>query len=62
MQRIFYHNYIVNIRPHGIASTLSCYGDGKARAIWLDEGAPAVALMPNGDIKVRSASGTVTTV
>ena len=40
INRTFWHNYMINFRPHGIASVLSCYGDGKARSIWLDEGAP----------------------
>jgi ABC-type transport system substrate-binding protein len=62
MQRIFYHNYVINMRPHGIASTLSCYGDGKARAIWLDEGAPQVAMRSNGDIMVKSTDGVIRTV
>ena len=61
-QRIFYHNYVVNMRPHGIASTLSCYGDAKARNIWLDQGAPNAMMLPNGDIKIRTADGTVRTV
>ncbi|MEZ4503886.1 MAG: ABC transporter substrate-binding protein [Dehalococcoidia bacterium] len=46
INRIFWHNYMVNFRPHGIASVLSCYGDGKARSIWLDEGAPNTAVGP----------------
>jgi peptide/nickel transport system substrate-binding protein len=61
-QRIFYHNYVINMRPHGIASTLSCYGDQKSSRIWLDEGSPQAALMPNGDIKVKSAGGVVETL
>jgi ABC-type oligopeptide transport system substrate-binding subunit len=61
-QRIFYHNYVINIRPHGIGSSLSCYADGKARSIWLDEGAPQAMMMPNGDIKVKSADGVIRTI
>jgi peptide/nickel transport system substrate-binding protein len=50
--RTFWRNYVVNFRPHGIASVLSCYGDGKARSIWLDEGAPnATAVMPSGSFE-----------
>ncbi len=46
-QRTLWHNYVINIRPHGISGALNCYGDGKARSIWLDAGAPnASAIMP----------------
>jgi peptide/nickel transport system substrate-binding protein len=61
-QRIFFHNYLINVRPHGIASTLSCYGDGKARATWLDAGAPQAMMMPNGEIKLKTANGVIRTV
>jgi ABC-type transport system substrate-binding protein len=60
-QRIFFHNYVINMRPHGIASTLSCYGDGKARAIWLDAGAPNAMMMPSGDIKIEK-DGVIRTI
>ncbi|MCC6237956.1 MAG: ABC transporter substrate-binding protein [Dehalococcoidia bacterium] len=62
MQRVFFHNYVINMRPHGIASTLSCYGDGKARAIWLDQGAPNTMMLPNGDIKIQRSDGEVHTL
>ena len=57
-QRAFYHNYVINMRPHAVSSTLSCYGDGKARAIWLDEGAPQTMMLPNGDIKIVQSDGS----
>ena len=38
-RREFWHNYVVNYRPHGIGDT-TCYGNGVVRAMWLDEGAP----------------------
>lgn len=34
-----WHNYMLNYRPHGIGG-YTCYGNGQARAVWLDEGAP----------------------
>ena len=37
--RRLWHNYVLNWRPHGIAS-FTCYGNGMARSMWLDEGAP----------------------
>ena len=40
IERTLWHNYMINFRPHGIASDFSCYGDAKARSVWLDEGAP----------------------
>lgn len=40
IQRTVWHNYLANFRPHGIANDFSCYGDGKARSVWLAEGAP----------------------
>ena len=61
-QRTFWHNYVVNIRPHGVSGTLSCYGDGKARSIWLDEGAPQAMMLPSGDIKVKTAEGVISTI
>jgi hypothetical protein len=61
-QRMFFHNYVINIRPHGVGAALNCYADGKARAIWLDEGAPQVAVMPNLDLKVRGTDGVIRTV
>ncbi len=61
-QRIFFHNYVVNIRPHGVGAALNCYADGKARAIWLDEGAPTAMMMPTGDIRLKSADGTIRTI
>jgi len=38
----FWHNYVINWRPHGIGSS-TCYGNGQIRAVWLDEGAPGAA-------------------
>ena len=35
---------------------------GSERAIWLDEGAPQVAVMPNLDLKVRGTDGVIRTV
>jgi hypothetical protein len=61
-QRSFFHNYVINIRPHGIGAALNCYADGKARSIWLDAGAPTAMMMPNGDIKVKSADGVINTI
>ena len=61
-QRIFYKNYVINMRPHGIASTLNCYGDAKARSIWLDEGSPQAMMKPNGDIMVKSTEGVISTI
>jgi len=43
--RGFWHNYMVNYRPHGIGSYV-CYGNAQARAVWLDEGAPGTAVWP----------------
>ena len=34
-----WHNYMLNFRPHGLG-TYTCYGNGIARSVWLDEGAP----------------------
>jgi len=61
-QRVFFHNYVVNIRPHGVGAALNCYADGKARAIWLDAGAPNAMAMPNGDVKIKAADGSIYTV
>ncbi len=44
MNRIFWHNYMINFRPSSVASVFSCYGDAKARHVWLDEGAPTTYL------------------
>ncbi|MFN8638915.1 MAG: ABC transporter substrate-binding protein [Dehalococcoidia bacterium] len=60
-QRVFFHNYVVNIRPHGVGAALNCYADGKARAIWLDRGAPNAMVMPNGDVKIEK-DGVIRTV
>jgi ABC-type transport system substrate-binding protein len=60
--RAGYHNYVINMRPHGIGSSLNCYADAKSRSIWLDEGAPQAMMMPNGDIKVKSADGVIRTI
>jgi len=38
-QRYFWKNYMLNYRPHGIGG-YTCYGNGQARAVWLEEGAP----------------------
>ncbi len=43
--RGIWHNYMLNYRPHGIGG-YSCYANGQARAVWLDEGAPGTALWP----------------
>jgi peptide/nickel transport system substrate-binding protein len=43
--RTFWHNYMVNWRPHGIG-TYTCYANAQARAVWLDEGAPNALAMP----------------
>lgn len=34
-----WHNYMLNFRPHGLGG-FTCYGNGIARSVWLDEGAP----------------------
>lgn len=40
--RDFWHNYVLNYRPHGITrSGMTCYLNGEARGMWLDEGAPS---------------------
>ncbi len=44
-RRELWHNYMVNFRPHGL-STYTCYANGQARAVWLDEGAPSAAIWP----------------
>ena len=43
-RRTFWHNYLINLRPASVSATFSCYGDGKARSVWLDEGAPTTYL------------------
>ncbi len=49
--RAFYHNYLVNFRPHGIGAW-TCYANAQARGIWLDEGAPNALAMPEyGDVR-----------
>jgi ABC-type transport system substrate-binding protein len=58
-RRTFWHNYVINLRPHGISAVLNCYGDAKIRSLWLDEGAPQAVLMPNGDIKTKQTDGVV---
>ncbi|MFN8638913.1 MAG: ABC transporter substrate-binding protein [Dehalococcoidia bacterium] len=45
LARGFWHNYMVNFRPHGIGS-YTCYSNAQARAVWLDEGAPNALAMP----------------
>ncbi len=45
LTRSFFHNYMINYRPHGIGS-YTCYANAQARAVWLDEGAPNVLAMP----------------
>jgi peptide/nickel transport system substrate-binding protein len=45
ISRGFWHNYMINYRPHGIGSYV-CYGNAQARSAWLDEGAPGAALWP----------------
>lgn len=37
-----WHNYLLNYRPHGLGG-FTCYGNGIARSVWLDEGAPGAA-------------------
>ena len=44
IRRTFWHNYLINLRPASVSATFSCYGDGKARNVWLDEGAPTTYL------------------
>jgi ABC-type transport system substrate-binding protein len=61
-QRVFYHNYVINIRPHGIGASLNCYADAKSRSIWLDEGAPNAMMLPNGDIRVKRADGSISVI
>ena len=34
-----WHNYMLNFRPHGLG-TYTCYGNGIARSVWLDEDTP----------------------
>lgn len=41
--RALWHNWMINYRPHGIGSYV-CYANAQARSVWLDEGAPVVAL------------------
>ncbi|MFN8638912.1 MAG: ABC transporter substrate-binding protein [Dehalococcoidia bacterium] len=43
--RAFWHNYMINFRPHGIGE-YTCYANGQARGVWLDEGAPNALAMP----------------
>jgi len=39
--REIWHNYVLNYRPHGISrSGMTCYLNGQARSMWIDEGAP----------------------
>ena len=44
-RRVAWHNYVVNFRPHGFGA-YTCYANAQARAVWLDEGAPAAAITP----------------
>jgi ABC-type transport system substrate-binding protein len=39
-QRTMWHNYVINIRPHGISGALVATATAKARSIRLDAGAP----------------------
>jgi ABC-type transport system substrate-binding protein len=43
--RNLWHNYMLYYRPHGIG-TYGCYGNGQARSVWLDAGAPTTAVWP----------------
>ncbi|MPZ98582.1 MAG: hypothetical protein GEU80_04435 [Dehalococcoidia bacterium] len=53
--REFWHNYVMNYRPHGISrSGLTCYLSGQARAMWLDEGAPNTAWFDAGPLEVNA--------
>ena len=36
------HNYLLNMRWHGLIGSYLCYGSDQARAVWLDEGAPPI--------------------
>jgi peptide/nickel transport system substrate-binding protein len=38
--RTAYHNYILNLRYHGMVGSYVCYASTQAKAIWLDDGAP----------------------
>ena len=34
------HNYVMNMRWHGLMGSYRCYASDQARAVWLDDGAP----------------------
>ncbi|MFN8640003.1 MAG: ABC transporter substrate-binding protein, partial [Dehalococcoidia bacterium] len=53
--RAFWHNYMINFRPHGIGA-YTCYANAQSRAVWLDEGAPNALAMPEYD-DVREVLG-----
>ena len=36
------HNYLLNMRWHGLIGSYLCYGSDQARAVWLDDGAPGL--------------------
>ncbi len=36
------HNYVMNMRWHGLIGSYLCFGSDQARAIWLDDGAPGL--------------------
>ena len=38
LQRIAWHNYMLNYRPHGLAGGSTCYSADSMRSVWLDEG------------------------
>ena len=38
LQRASWHNYMLNIRPHGLGGTSTCYCAEQMRSVWLDEG------------------------
>ncbi|MBM3139901.1 MAG: ABC transporter substrate-binding protein [Chloroflexi bacterium] len=43
--RGFFHNFMVNYRPHGIGG-YTCYANAQSRSVWLDKGAPGTAVWP----------------
>lgn len=40
--RYGHHNYLMNVRGHGLMGSYVCYTSGQAREVWLDDGAPGV--------------------
>jgi ABC-type transport system substrate-binding protein len=48
LSRGFWHNYVIGYRP--FPNGLSCYGNSQLRSVWLDEGAPNVAALGDGEI------------